>query len=251
VGNPKYPGVLVRAKCAYDVQIDGKWSSWWDFQLKSTYPASTDYVFNYEYGVPETQVNKFGAPSMITAAKSGDVYFNGTELWGTCSQHTLPTKRLHIRVSCAVPVSTGPDDPCFKGPDGNLIADAPASGSQTGPQNSGATSRQAEATPVIQAPTVGYYHCSADFGIYPRSAVYVSNVFSGPSPYSGDFVNEKLTEWRAYLHATYTRDYESWHGSPLGGCSGGLSSKADAEARRQRELDDKTREFKRYPVQWP
>ena len=196
VGNPKYSGILVRAKCSYDVQIDGKWSSWWDFQLKSTYPAAMDYVFNYEYGVPESQVNQFGAPSMITAAKSGDMYFNGTELWGTCGQHPRPTKGLHITVACAVP--TGKDAPCFKDSNGNRIAQAPASGSQTEPQN---TSETFGPAPIKPGQVAAYWMCQNRVGD-PEYYV-LTDVFLGTYSLTDGVANSATL-------ADFTQQFEKW-----------------------------------------
>jgi hypothetical protein len=182
VGNAKYPGILVRAKCSYDVQIDGKWSSWWDFQLKSTYPASMDYVFNYEYGVPESQVNQFGAPSMITAAKSGDMYFNGTELWGTCGQHTLIAKRLHITVACAVP--TGQDAPCFKDSSGNPTAAAKDSGSAVGPlgAQNGHGGKLSKSGTTGSKLAQAFWYCTVDHPDPPSVVVYSSVFAKGLEP---------------------------------------------------------------------
>jgi len=120
VFNSKYPRILGRARCDYDVKVDGKWSSWWGYQFRTTSQTPVDIVFVVEYGDP-SGVNKPEAPSMILNAPYESIYSGGTGIWGTCGEHTFP-KTLRAKVVCAVP--TGQDDPCWKDANGNPVAQA-------------------------------------------------------------------------------------------------------------------------------
>jgi hypothetical protein len=41
VMNSKYPRILGRAKCDYDIQLDGKLNSWWSIQIRNSNQART------------------------------------------------------------------------------------------------------------------------------------------------------------------------------------------------------------------
>lgn len=132
VMNPKYPRILTRAKCDYDVKVDGKINSWWGFQVRNSNQQATDYVFQYEGGFPNG-TNALTAPSMVTNVPFENIYTGGTQIWGGCKDHPLPNA-LKIRVLCMAP--TGQDMPCFKDSSGNAIAAAKVSGSAVGPLGS-------------------------------------------------------------------------------------------------------------------
>lgn len=140
VFNSKYPRILGRARCDYDVQVNGRWSSWWGYQFRTTNQTPVDIVFVVEYGDP-SGINKPETPSMITNAPFETIYSGGTEIWGTCSEHTFP-KTLKAKVVCAVP--TGQDAPCFNDANGNRVADAKPSdlhAAEVGPRGASSPSK--------------------------------------------------------------------------------------------------------------
>jgi hypothetical protein len=193
--NSAYPRIQTRARCSYDVKVNGQWTSWWDFQIRSSYQATTDYVFQIEYGNFGTSQNTFGAPGLVTA-KYEDIYSNGTELLGTCHSHPLPNS-LFIKVKCAAP--TGQELPCFKDSNGVQYPEAAASGSTTGP--AGAKSVGNSAKP-IKSRTI-YLWCQASW----ENTSTTSQLFesSAPSPDTDD-TRQSLADKFAdrYANALFT-----------------------------------------------
>ena len=245
--NSQFPRIQTRARCSYDVKVNGQWTSWWDFQIRSTYQDTTDYVFLIEYGNFGTDKNVFGAPGLVTA-KYNDIYTNGTELLGTCHSHPLPNS-LFIIVKCAAP--TGQDMACFKGTDGKQISQAMPSGSvgrhnpdsstetfASGPivrhaYNPSGGSSQSESSASVPlnssaspptsatssaAPSVstGYYVCYAHYGLHNMVADYVSNVFEGPGsnnqydPVVRAYEKQKRDEWGGVIETRYPEYYQTW-----------------------------------------
>lgn len=193
--NTKYPRIQTRAKCAYDVKVDGQWHSWWGFQIRSSYQATTDYIFQIEYGNSATNQNVFAAPGLVTA-KSDDIYQNETELLGTCHQHPLPNA-LRIRVLCAAP--TGSDAPCFKDGDGNTIGQAIETGSVTSPQNTPAETFSP--APIKPGQVAAYWLCQnrvGDFQYY-----VVTDVFQGTYSLTDGVANSATL-------ADFTQQFERW-----------------------------------------
>ena len=118
VANPQYPGIQVRAKCDRDTQdSDGRVTSWWDFQIRSTYKETVDYVYLNEAGIASPKTNVMIGPFLDTAKPGETKSGYGVMLWGSCSQHATPKTALHINIKCGVP--TGQDAPCFKDSSGN------------------------------------------------------------------------------------------------------------------------------------
>ena len=120
VANPQYPGIQVRAKCDRDTQdSDGRVTSWWDFQIRSTYKETVDYVYLNEAGIASPKTNVMIGPFLDTAKPGETKSGYGVMLWGSCSQHATPKTALHINIKCGVP--TGQDAPCFKDSSGESI----------------------------------------------------------------------------------------------------------------------------------
>jgi hypothetical protein len=127
VGNSQYPGIEVRAKCDNDNTSTTPVSSYWEYQIRSTYKRTMDYVYLVEGGIASPKNNVMTGPFLDTV-KPGEIKNGGVQLWGGCGQHATPKTDLHITIKCGVP--TGQDAPCFKDSDGNPIARQEPSKSQ-------------------------------------------------------------------------------------------------------------------------
>lgn len=250
--NSEYPRIQTRAKCSYDVKVNGKWTSWWDFQIRSTYQATTDYVFFIEYGNFSTGANTFGAPGLVTA-KYESIYTNGTELLGTCHAHPLPNS-LFIRVKCAAP--TEQELACFKDASGKAIAAAPASGSLTGPGRPGLAVQSKEGSAHAKV----YAVCEA-FGAVRRTRAYFSPVFPY-APTANDAGHARRDDQAPNRLDTLTQKYTAWlvaqvpilHEDDYFECAG-FSTQQEAQKFIQGEKDEiepQTGESRPFTeVEWP
>ena len=129
VPNPQTPGLQFRAKCNDDItDSQGRAKSEWNFQFRSTYKGTIDFVYLNEAGIAQPPANKMIGPFLKTL-KPGEVYESGGELYGGCGQHGTLMTGIHVTIKCAVP--TGQDAPCFKDAKGNPYPQAPPSDAQT------------------------------------------------------------------------------------------------------------------------
>jgi hypothetical protein len=211
VMNSKYPRILGRAKCDYDIKLDGKLNSWWSIQIRNSNQARTDYVFTYQGGLPDG-TNVMTAPSMVTDVPFENIYEIGTEIWGGCKDHPLP-KALQMKLICMAPA--GHDAPCFKDANGNTYAQAKESSSQTGQNGTDGSAPVGSANKkqlgIATIPTVGYYYCQTAFSTpHGPMTQYVSAEFTGPAGEwrdfngpVGQFLTQKNQAWNQYLVSNY------------------------------------------------
>jgi hypothetical protein len=116
VPNPQTPGIQFRAKCNSDSDATGRMMSEWSFQFRNNYKGTMDFIYLNEGGIDQPAVNKMIGPFLNTL-KPGEIYSNGAQLYGSCSEHATVKTGIHVTIKCAVP--TGQDAPCFKDADGN------------------------------------------------------------------------------------------------------------------------------------
>src|ERR1700678_361306 len=144
VPNSQTPGIEFRAKCNSDINdSQGRTKSDWSFQFRSTYKGSIDFIYLNEAGIAQPPANKMIGPFLDTL-KPGEIYENGAELYGGCSQHGTVTTGIHVTIKCAVP--TGQDAPCFKDSAGNPFPRRDSSGSR--PSSVGSNRASSQPKPI-------------------------------------------------------------------------------------------------------
>jgi hypothetical protein len=205
VPNPQTPGIQFRAKCNQDVtDAQGRTESWWSIQFRSTYKATTDFIYLNEAGIAQPPTNRMIGPFLDTL-KPGEIYENVALLYGGCSQHATLTTGIHVTIKCAVP--TGQDAPCFKDANGNPYPQAAASGSQPGNVGPSPSRTKTHSTAITK-----YWVCQAEFwdGAHPDRMDVASQLFETSTP--GSFtdeiqltlINKLIEEFKAFLLSNYS-----------------------------------------------
>jgi hypothetical protein len=186
VPNPQTPGIQFRAKCNDDItDSQGRTKSEWSFQFRSTYKGTIDFIYLNQAGIAQPPANKMIGPFLDTL-KPGEIYENGAELYGGCSQHATLTTGIHVAIKCAVP--TGQDAPCFKDANGNPYPQATRS------------DVQAQTAPAKHAPDpYRYKYCTAGTTDPSKGKqVIITNVFE--SDLDRDEVTPLFTKWEVRNH---------------------------------------------------
>ena len=110
---PDYPSLDWRVRCwaGSEAQFKGTTVSWWDFQFRSRYNMTVDYVYQTLVGDASVRKNFWVGPFMGTlqpGQKSDPGY---AVLIGMCSQHYGRGNGLWIEVKCVIP--TGQNNRCL------------------------------------------------------------------------------------------------------------------------------------------
>jgi len=111
---PDYPSLDWRMRCwaGSETQVKGTTVSWWDFEFRSRYTMTIDYVYQTRVGDASERKNFWVGPFMGTL-QSGQKSDPGyAVLIGPCGQHYSRGEGLWMDVKCVVPA--GQDDPCLK-----------------------------------------------------------------------------------------------------------------------------------------
>jgi hypothetical protein len=221
---PDYPSLDWRVRCwaGSEKHVSGTTVSWWDFEFRSRYTISVDYVYQTVDGDPSTRKNYWAGPFMNTlqpGQKSDPGY---AILIGPCSQHYGRGNGLWMDVKCVVP--TGQDAPCFTNNGQPVRRLQPDELNQFGlsrPSGGGSSSKSGGKQL--------YWFCWSSVAVSPtRTHLYVSKVFSEPAegPDTGD-AETLLDQFREWTDSNFGH-----HESTAGNC---LSYKTSEEATKNRQ----------------
>jgi len=109
-----YPSLDWRVRCwaVSETQVKGITVSWWDFEFRSRYTMTIDYVYQTRVGDASERKNFWVGPFMGTL-QSGQKSDPGyAVLIGPCIQQYSRGTGLWIDVKCVVPA--GQDHPCLR-----------------------------------------------------------------------------------------------------------------------------------------
>jgi hypothetical protein len=267
-----YPGIQVRIACGDETTMNNYAVASQDWQLRNGYTRPEVVVWRTQFFDDRVGRNNWTG-WMLEHLKAAQISDGWTVVSGRC----FGGKVLQVQVKCIatedhyqawIAGGSGPAsnelNQCFKDPSGTLYPERPpdAFRGEHKPLNASSTDSsnagRSTAPSAPPTPTVGYYYCTADFGIYPRSALYASNVFEGPYN-SFQFPQEKAVAWRDVLKTRYADIYAEQARAggnddekvvTKGYCYGGDADEATVSAKRQQFLDSNA-EHHSYAVDWP
>jgi hypothetical protein len=110
---PDYPSLDWRVRCWADSesQVKGTTVSWWDFEFRSRYTMTIDYVYQTRVGDASEHKNFWVGPFMGTLQSGQKSDPSHAVLIGPCIQHYSRGNGLWMDVKCVVPA--GQDNPCL------------------------------------------------------------------------------------------------------------------------------------------
>jgi len=187
---PEYSSLDWRVRCltGSETQVKGTTVSWWDFEFRSRYTMSVDYVYQTVDGDPSTRSNVMAGPFMNTLQPGQKSDLGYAVLIGQCSQHYGRGTGLWVDVKCVVP--TGQDAPCFRN-DGQPVRKL-----QADELNHFGLSRPSSKSGGEQA----HWFCWSSVAVSPTLIhLYVSKVFSkpaaGPEAGTAETLLDQFREW--------------------------------------------------------
>jgi hypothetical protein len=190
---PDYPSLDWRVRCwaGSETQVKGTTVSWWDFEFRSRYTMTIDYVYQTRVGDASEHKNFWVGPFMGTL-QSGQKSDPGyAVLIGLCSQHYSRGYGLWMDVKCVVPAGQG--DPCLTNNGQPVQRLQPDELNQFGlSRPSGAASKSGGQE--------DYWFCWSSVAVSPtQTLLYVSKVFSkpaaGPGAGSAEALMDEFREW--------------------------------------------------------
>ena len=108
-----YPSLDWRVRCwgGSETQVKGTTVSWWDFEFRSRYTMTIDYVYRTRVGDATERKNFWVGPFMGTLQSGQKSEPGYAVLVGPCSPHYSRGEGLWMDVKCVVPA--GQDSPCL------------------------------------------------------------------------------------------------------------------------------------------
>jgi hypothetical protein len=190
---PDYPSLDWRVRCwaGSETQVKGTTVSWWDFEFRSRYTMSVDYVYQTVDGDPSARKNYGAGPFMNTLQPGQKSDPGSAVLIGPCSQSYGHGNGLWVEVKCVVP--TGQSNPCFTNDDQPVRRLQPDELNQFGLSRPSGTDSKIGGQPV-------YWFCWSSVAVSPKlTLLYVSKVFpkpgTGPSAGSAETLLDEFREW--------------------------------------------------------
>lgn len=242
VMNAQYPGIQTRAKCDTDVELNGRMTSSWEYQVRSTYKGTVDYVYLVGFGSPITHLNEMTGPFLATA-KPGDVTQGLTELYGICGEHSSIKTGLHITIKCAVP--TGQDAPCFKDANGNEYPRRQPDNNTQAESSQNAAAPSQPAVETIFCYGWADYETDSSKGSLPRVRLF-TQIFSCPN-----IDAYQLALWHELQNWVSTQ--YGWSNNPpqeLVVRVERVNTRADAEKRREWSLAHVPPDYQTKEITW-
>ena len=217
-----YPSLDWRVRCwaGSETQVRGTTVSWWDFQFRSRYTISVDYVYRAPDGDPSVRKNYWAGPFMNTLQPGQRSDPGYAVLIGPCSQDYGRGSGIWVDVKCVI--ATGQSAPCLTN-DGQ-----PVRRLQPDELNQFGLSRPSGAASKSGGQEV-YWFCWSSVAVSPtRTLLYVSKLFSKPAagPDAGS-AETLLDEFREWTDSTFGR-----HEPNAGKC---FSYKTSEEADKKRQ----------------